>query len=89
MKSILMLTLFLNTGCVTGALMLPFEPETKLEWDIDANDPVQLATLKAHVKECSDYAFHAKVAGSKYSRQYIEDACVEQKGYKLRRVAVK
>lgn len=85
MKKVLFLIMFFNTACS----LMPFQPEMREEWALDLDRPQQIATFKANEKECSEYAFHAKIAGSRYTRDVIEEACLRQKGYSTRLVEVK
>lgn len=61
--------------------------ETRIEWDVDAHDPV---VYKKHIddrKECENFAFNAVVKGSPYYEADITNQCLYRKGYKTRVVS--
>lgn len=61
------------SACATNA----YQPV----WQVDeANKPVY-DQFRADYKECRDYAYKAKVAGSRFSEYDITMSCTQRKGY--------
>lgn len=94
MKTILFLALILTTGCATlspgDALLYSLSEETpkpRLAWDLNPDDKKQMTQFFADQKECADFAFKAKVAGSPYYENEIQIQCLKRRGYKTRLLA--
>lgn len=58
------------------------------EWDVDAKDQAKIDKATADDKECKDFAYRSKVAGSKFTELDIHISCMQRRGYGLKKVAV-
>lgn len=57
-------------------------------WDIDYNNKEQYEKLVANDNECKDFAYKAKVAGSRYHEADIYKSCLQRRGYTYKMVEV-
>lgn len=62
--------------------------QTRTEWDVDPKDTVKMAQLKSDYKECGDFAYRSKVAGSRYTEADIHTSCLQRRGYQFKTVEV-
>lgn len=64
--------------------------ESSIEWDLDPSNKAQMDAFWVHYKDCTDFAFKAKVMGSKHYESDIHTQCLKRKGYTTRKkVAIK
>jgi hypothetical protein len=81
MKKIILALIALSAiGCAST--------EYKREWKIDASNEVERQAFNASVRECSDFAYKSKVAGSRYTEYDIQVSCLQRKGYQSTVLAV-
>lgn len=63
-------------------------PQYRWEWDVDTKDQAKIDKANADDKECKDFAYRSKVAGSRFTELDISISCMQRRGYALRKVAV-
>ena len=81
---ILAFFMILGTGCS----LMQKSQEVYYEWDVDSNDKAKIDQANKDQKECSDFAYRSKVAGSKYSESSIQSSCMYRRGYQMKRIVV-
>lgn len=79
MKNLLFLALALGVSACTSV-------PKHVQWTVDPNDKPALAKFVAAYRECQDFAYRAKVAGSQYTEADIQMSCVQRKGYDFKMV---
>lgn len=73
----------------TGCSLLPTHPkEVYYEWNVDSSDKAKVDQANLDQKECADFAYRSKVAGSKYTEDSIQTSCMYRRGYKMNRYVV-
>lgn len=75
----------LTMGC---SILQPKAKEVYYEWDTSGMDKGQLEEMRAVHKECGDFAYRSKVAGSRYAQDDIHMSCMNRRGYKMNRYVV-
>lgn len=78
---ILILTLSFLCACSTT--------QFRYDWGLDRNNKAIMDKFAQDKRECEDIAFNAVVRGSRYGEYDIALGCMERRGYKLSRIAVK
>lgn len=71
----LLFFLFSMTACMT--------PGKRTTWVVDESNPAEVEKFMGIYNECKDFAYRAKVAGSKYGEHDIHMSCIQRKGYSM------
>jgi len=61
----------------------------KYDWGLDKSNKAVMDKFWADKKDCEDKAFNLRALGSKFGEYDLALGCMERRGYKLNRIAVK
>lgn len=59
-------------------------PGTRTEWIVDQSNKAELDKFWGAYNQCKDFAFQAKVAGSRYEEHDIHMSCIQRKGWSMK-----
>lgn len=71
-----------------GCSLMQKSQEVYYEWDVDSNDKAKIDQANKDQKECADFAYKARIAGSRFTESSIHNSCMSRRGYAMRRVVV-
>lgn len=77
---ILALTMAFLSACATT--------QYRMEWQVDGDNKPELAKFMAASEECKDFAYKARVSGSRYAQWDLHASCLQRKGYTFKNVAL-
>ena len=83
---LIMLAMIMLLG--TGCSLMQKSQEVYYEWNVDSSDKAKIDQANQDQKECADFAYRSKIAGSKYTESSIHTSCMNRRGYQMRRVVV-
>jgi hypothetical protein len=61
----------------------------KYDWGLDKSNKAVMEKFYADKKDCEDKAFNLVALGSRFGEYDLALGCMERRGYKLNRVAIK
>lgn len=86
MKQILLAFLMILTVLMTNACAT--RPQYRSEWQIDTSNKAEYDAFMTVYNDCKDFAYKAKIAGSKYAQDDIHTSCIQQKGYWFKNIRI-
>jgi len=82
MKTLLLILTLLNLAACSTT-------QYRYEWALNPENKAEMDEFFRNEKDCKDVAFKGRMMGSRFAETDIFMACLQRRGYKFNKIAVK